>query len=144
MGKAHNGLAAKHGTAGPRLPKAISMGRYEVKMRMNPMQGIICRRFLGASYQNFAARRVQAGVWVLRASQVAIRDDADIMSGRRKLRPRDKEGWRVPRPGAISAEIYACAKEGMRTIEIASAVGRKRSTVAVHLFKIKHPERPKR
>lgn len=77
---------------------------------------------------------------VLRASQVAIRDDADIMSGRRKLRPRDKEGWRVPRPGAISA----CAKEGMRTVEIASAVGRKRSTVAVHLFKIKHPERPKR
>ena len=81
--------------------------------------------------QNFAARRVQAGVWVLRASQVAIRDDADIMSGRRKLRPRDEEGWRVPRPGAISAEIYACAKEGMRTVEIASAVGRKRSTVAV-------------
>ena len=48
----------------------------------------------------------------------------------------------VPRPGTISAQIYACAKEGMRTIEIARTLGRKRSTVSVHLSKIKHPERP--
>ena len=66
------------------------------------------------------------------------------MTRRRRLRPRDNEGWRVPRPGTISAKIYACAKKGMRTIEIARALGRKRSTVSVHLFKIRHPERPKR
>ena len=47
------------------------------------------------------------------------------MTRRRRLRPRDNEGWRVPRPGTISAKIYACAKKGMRTIEIARALGRK-------------------
>jgi len=30
----------------------------------------------------------------------------------RNMRPRDEQGWRVPRPGTISANIYALAKKG--------------------------------
>ena len=39
----------------------------------------------------------------------------------RKIRPRDELGWRVPRPGTIAADIYALAKKGLSTGEIAKA-----------------------
>ena len=29
----------------------------------------------------------------------------------RNMRPRDEQGWRVPRPGTIAANIYALAKK---------------------------------
>jgi predicted transcriptional regulator len=59
----------------------------------------------------------------------------------RKIRPRDELGWRVPRPGTIAADIYALAKKGLSTGEIAKELGRERNNVGVHLFKIKRPER---
>jgi hypothetical protein len=57
------------------------------------------------------------------------------------MRPRDEQGWRVPRPGTISANIYALAKKGLSTGEIAKELGRERNNVEAHLFKIKRPER---
>jgi DNA-binding CsgD family transcriptional regulator len=63
-----------------------------------------------------------------------------IGTGWRK-RPRDEDGWRVPRPDTISAQIYALAKQGLNSSQIAAALGRKRGTVSVHLFKIRNPER---
>jgi IS30 family transposase len=59
----------------------------------------------------------------------------------RNMRPRDEQGWRVPRPGTVSANIYALAKKGLSATQIAKQLGRARNTVAVHLFKIKRPER---
>jgi hypothetical protein len=59
----------------------------------------------------------------------------------RNMRPRDEQGWRVPRPGTIAAEIYSMAKNGLEAREIASALGRPRNNVGVHLFKIRRPER---
>lgn len=59
----------------------------------------------------------------------------------RNMRPRDEQGWRVPRPGTISANIYALAKKGLSTREIAKELGRERNYVGVHLFKIKRPEK---
>ncbi len=59
----------------------------------------------------------------------------------RKMRPRDEQGWRVPRPGTIAASIYALAKMGLSTTEIAKQLGRERNNIAVHLFKIKRPEK---
>ena len=57
------------------------------------------------------------------------------------VRPRDEQGWRVPRRGTVSANIYALAKKGLSVIEIAKQLSRARSNVNVHLFKIKRPER---
>ena len=57
------------------------------------------------------------------------------------VRPRDELGWRVPRPGTTSAVIYALARQGLSTGEIAKELGRGYQTVAVLVFKIKHPER---
>ncbi len=57
------------------------------------------------------------------------------------MRPRDEQGWRVPRSGTVSANIYALAKKGLSVPEIAKQLGRARSNVGVHLFKIKRPER---
>ena len=57
------------------------------------------------------------------------------------VRPRDERGWRVRRPGTISAVIYALARQGLSTGEIAKELGRGYQTVAVLVFKIKHPER---
>jgi len=54
---------------------------------------------------------------------------------------RDEQGWRVPRPGTIAAKIYALAKTGLSTREIADKLGRGRNNVGVHLFKIKRPGR---
>jgi hypothetical protein len=54
---------------------------------------------------------------------------------------RDEQGWRVPRPGTIAAKIYALAKTGLSTREIADKLGRGRNNVGVHLFKIKRPDR---
>ena len=59
----------------------------------------------------------------------------------RNMRPRDEQGWRVPRRGTVSANIYALAKKGLSVTEIATQLGRARSNVGVHLFKIKRPER---
>ncbi len=59
----------------------------------------------------------------------------------RNMRPRDEQGWRVPRPGTIAAEICALAKKGLNTREIARTLGRHRNNVGVHLFKIRRPER---
>jgi hypothetical protein len=59
----------------------------------------------------------------------------------RNMRPRDEQGWRVPRPGTIAANIYALAKKGLSTGEIAKELGRERNNVGVHLFKIKRPEK---
>ncbi len=59
----------------------------------------------------------------------------------RNMRPRDQQGWRVPRPGTIAATIYALAKTGLSTTEIAKQLGRERNNIAVHLFKIKRPEK---
>ena len=59
----------------------------------------------------------------------------------RSMRPRDEQGWRVPRPGTIAANIYALAKKGLSTGEIAKQLGRERNNVGVHLFKIKRPEK---
>ena len=47
----------------------------------------------------------------------------------------------MPRPGTIAADIYALAKRGLSTGEIAKELGRERNNVGVHLFKIKRPER---
>ena len=47
----------------------------------------------------------------------------------------------MPRPGTIAANIYALAKKGLSTSEIAKQLGRERSNIAVHLFKIKRPEK---
>ena len=63
------------------------------------------------------------------------------MAVRRNIRPRDGQGWRVPRAGTIAADIYALAKKGLSAGEIANALGRGRNNVRVHLFKIKRPER---
>jgi hypothetical protein len=57
------------------------------------------------------------------------------------MRPRDDQGWRVPRPGTIAANIYALAKKGLSTGAIAKKLGRDRNNVGVHLFKIKRPEK---
>jgi hypothetical protein len=57
------------------------------------------------------------------------------------MRPRDAQGWRVPRPGTIAANIYALAKKGLSTSEIAKQLGREHNNIAVHLFKIKRPEK---
>jgi hypothetical protein len=54
---------------------------------------------------------------------------------------RDERGWRVPRPGTIAASIYALAKNGLSTREIADRLGRARNNVGVHLFKIRRPDR---
>ena len=47
----------------------------------------------------------------------------------------------MPRRGTVSADVYALAKKGLSVIEIAKQLGRARSNVGVHLFKIKRPER---
>lgn len=62
----------------------------------------------------------------------------------RNMRPRDQQGWRVPRPGTIAAGIYALAKKGLSTGDIARQLGLRRNNVAVHLFKIRRPERSNR
>jgi hypothetical protein len=59
----------------------------------------------------------------------------------RNMRPRDDQGWRVPRPGTIAANVYALAKKGLSTSEIAKQLGRERNNIGVHLFKIKRPEK---
>ena len=59
----------------------------------------------------------------------------------RNMRPRDQQGWRVPRRGTLSADIYALAKKGLSATQIAKQLGRTRNNVQVHLFKIKRPER---
>jgi hypothetical protein len=56
------------------------------------------------------------------------------------MRPRDEQGWRVPRPGTIAANIYALAKKGLIT-SVAKQLGRERSNITVHRFKIKRPEK---
>ena len=58
----------------------------------------------------------------------------------RNMRPRDEQGWRVPRPGTIAANIYALAKKGLST-SVAKQLCRERSNIAVYLFKIKRPEK---
>ncbi len=60
------------------------------------------------------------------------------------MRPRDEQGWRVPRPGTIAADIYALAKKGLSAREIAKVLGRQRNSVKGHLWKIRHPERGNR
>jgi hypothetical protein len=57
------------------------------------------------------------------------------------MRPRDEQGWRVPRPRTIAANVYALAKKGLCTSEIAKQLGRERNNIGVHLFKIKRPEK---
>jgi hypothetical protein len=59
----------------------------------------------------------------------------------RNMRPRDEQGWRVPRPGTLAASIYSLAKRGLSAGEIAKQLGRKREAVAVQIFKFKRPER---
>ncbi len=59
----------------------------------------------------------------------------------RNMRPRDEQGWRVPRAGTVGAEIYALAKKGLNAREIAKVLGRQRNNVGVHLFKMRRPER---
>ena len=54
----------------------------------------------------------------------------------RNMRPRDEQGWRVPRPGTIAANIYALAKKGLIT-SVAKQLGRERSNITVHRVKIK-------
>lgn len=55
------------------------------------------------------------------------------------LQPRDDNGWRIPREGTKSAEIYRLAREGKKASVIATELGMNRLTVGVLLFKMRNP-----
>lgn len=53
---------------------------------------------------------------------------------------RDERGWRVPRAGTLSFEIYRLAVVGERPKDIAKLLGCSWSSVGVLLFRIRHPD----
>lgn len=61
---------------------------------------------------------------------------------------RDEQGWRVPREGTLSYQIYMLTKQGRTPEEIAGVVVTagtvKLETIRVLLHKMRHPEKIKR
>ncbi len=58
--------------------------------------------------------------------------------------PRDDNGWRVPRPGTKSAQIYAMLREGASNTEIAAALRCSLGSVGVLKNRMRHPEHSNR
>jgi hypothetical protein len=54
--------------------------------------------------------------------------------------PRDEQGWRIPRKHTLSWYIYRLAKKGWGPTKIARATGVTYNSVAVLLWKIRHPD----
>lgn len=55
--------------------------------------------------------------------------------------PRDKQGWRIPRPGTKSEKIYRLLLLGKTPSEICTALhDDSYNSVAVLTWKIRHPE----
>lgn len=53
---------------------------------------------------------------------------------------RDERGWRVPRAGTLSFEIYRLTQAGICPKDIAELLHCSRSSVGVLLFRIRHPD----
>lgn len=63
------------------------------------------------------------------------------LSNMRHLRNlRDERGWRIPRPGTKSRQIYDLLIVGKRRFEIVAATGISDQLVSAFIWKIKHPE----
>lgn len=56
-----------------------------------------------------------------------------------EYRPRDNDGWRIPRPGTKSSAIYHLAKRGMPNQEIAKMLEMTKRSVTVNLWRIRNP-----
>lgn len=57
------------------------------------------------------------------------------------VRPRDVRGWRIPKPGSKSRDIYNRLAAGERAGDIArSYPERMRSTISVLIWRIRNPE----
>lgn len=63
-----------------------------------------------------------------------------VLVDKRKLE-RDEVGWRIPRLGTFSRQIYRLTKEGSSSAEIARVTGKSINTVRVLKCKFQHPER---
>ena len=57
------------------------------------------------------------------------------------LRPRDKDGWLVPKRGTLSRTVYNLMAIGMGAAEIAAALGTSYHTARSLKNHIKYPER---
>jgi DNA-binding CsgD family transcriptional regulator len=62
------------------------------------------------------------------------------MSRKAKRRPRDDRGWRVPKHGTLSRQIYDLLARGKSTSEIASELGIKVTSTRVLAYKIRNSE----
>ncbi len=60
------------------------------------------------------------------------------MEDKRKCE-RDAAGWRIPRLGTLSRQIYRLTKEGYSSADIAKATGKSLNNVRVLKFKFQHP-----
>ena len=57
------------------------------------------------------------------------------------LNPRDELGWRIPRAGTLSRNIYRLTRQGMTPSAIAAALGTTPQRVRVLLCHLRHPEK---
>lgn len=53
---------------------------------------------------------------------------------------RDHRGWRIPRAGTKSRDIYECLVQGLTPAAILLIVEGSKATLGVLIWKIKHPE----
>jgi len=58
----------------------------------------------------------------------------------RQLNKRDRKGWRIPRTGTISRQIYDAINEGKTPTEIGRLLGMDPQTVRVLSHKFRNPE----
>ena len=56
-------------------------------------------------------------------------------------RPRDAAGFRVPRKGTLSWDVYKLLSRQLSAGEIAARLGADRTVVRVLMYKIRNPER---
>ena len=56
-------------------------------------------------------------------------------------RPRDAAGFRVPRKGTLSWDVYKLLSRRLSAGEIAARLGADRTVVRVLMYKIRNPER---
>ncbi len=53
---------------------------------------------------------------------------------------RDEWGWRVPRPGTLSRQVYELVSAGKGNSHIATVLGESPQSVGVLRWKMRHPE----
>lgn len=56
------------------------------------------------------------------------------------MNPRDERGWRVPRKGTKSEQIYDLMMADFKTKEIADLFQENRNTIGILIWRIKHPK----